>query len=916
MRTIYLGLALLASSPLVGDVQAQVFSGPFVLHDGMTFYLHNSREQDFELTVTWRDPYRNGSVLPTLVRVLDPHENVICRHEFLRDREQHPIPWEEFHCPIKSGQKGVYQVIVHGWGNTRWGQVEVKIETRPELEFGVLGHVQWLTGVGDQFADTHVYLPPGLDKLPVAASEKFDSLTLQDESGATRLSLNAENPAGEVPLPTAGEHIWRLAARGPRYRLDFRGLPIILCPSRATAQAIHASVDIMPDGSICFHKHQAAAWRLLQQYRRRPASDYAVELKPLAAYKAAFLKEPARNQLLLSDWGVFGNLAPILADQCLDPASPWFGAIETWKRVDESRRSDNPLADYQRLGLEAFAPLNKSLAALYWLDADLNPYRHNPQLLNRIIVAALLDMMMLREGEYVYPINTYYGGNHGFAICHSHSGAFSLVYRDVPPDVQAVWHTAQQRLTDRFLYTTVGGCANQWTVLLEGLWRYYRGTGEDAYRRAVLRNLGWLLEGSMGGQRPAGYMTEALGPDATYNGISGHYLAGLYHDTRDPAILDAQRRAYRLFNHTIAPEPNGRWLGSSGYCHRTPGDWTSPQYGAGLGPMADDLPEAGVRMPDHPPWLGPAPPVDDDARAAAERQLMRWFEYLPADQFSRDRANASRASGAFDIAFANYVNAPSAWLPGVLPCQEPASFTRQFGDEFFCVKRPTYYAFLYGGVAYQMWQVGTRPKHADQQFPHNDGLCLFWSPRFGASILSRNWGAPCANTLIARLVDGETEWPYYWSTRAEFDVDQATARLRGVIHRTPLAYERCYRFLETEVECELTVTAAADCALEELSECLPYPLADIKPGMSVRLLDADGVETVAGPVRTLRFEHEAGDSHSIVLDAPRPTTLGQSRNTDYVGGVHEYGCALISLPAAWTKDQSFTLRYHLRPGRS
>ena len=75
-----------------------------------------------------------------------------------------------------------------------------------------------------------------------------------------------------------------MQATGEFYRLDFKGYPIILCPDPETARAIHASVDVMPDGTVCFHKHQVAAWKLLQQYKRRPASDFAVKVEPLATW--------------------------------------------------------------------------------------------------------------------------------------------------------------------------------------------------------------------------------------------------------------------------------------------------------------------------------------------------------------------------------------------------------------------------------------------------------------------------------------------------------------------------------------------------------------------------------------------------------------------------------------------------------
>lgn len=889
---------------------AAPFPGPFTLSDGITLYLVNPTGASFDLTVRHHNARRASEPRPALVRVFDPQDNLMVRYEFPDDVVA-PAPWEERVFPLESRGEGVYTVIVTGGG-------EVEVTTTPELEFGVYGHFQWLSGRDDQYADAYVYLPPGLDRLPIIADQHFESLVLSDEAGVERLHLEGDNRHGEVDLPAEGEHVWRLSARGAGdYRLDFKGYPIILCPSDEAARAIHASVDVMPDGTICYHQHQVAAWELLQEYRRRPAEDFEVDVVPLERYVDEFLREPARNQLLFGAYGVISNLTPVLAEQNLDPHSPWFGAIRVWKDAEGRPRADNPLADYHRLDLEAFAALNKILAALYWMDEPFNPYHRNPQLLNRIIVGALLDQMMLKEDERVIADNTYYFGIHAFSLCHSHSGAFSLVYRDVPAEVQRVWLAGQQRVTDRYLYGEVGGCTNQWAVLLDGLWRYCQGVPDDELRReAVLRNMRWLMSGVIGdhGQRAAGYMTEADGPDATYNGITGHYMAYIYNTSGDSEIRESLRRCYDLFNHTIAPEPEGAWLGSSGYCHRTPGDWTSPQYGAGLGPMARHLSEAGVRMPTHVPWAYANPVYDEASRAAAEERLRGMMRYFDEDHFDREAANTSRASGAFDIHFANWQTYSNEWLPAVLPCNEQESFTRNFGDEFFAVKRPTYYAFLYGGVAYGLWQAPRRPQEYTDQYPHNDGLCMFWSPEFGVSLLSQNWGASRANTLLADLGDGRIEWPWYWDTKREFYTNNATVTLSGKIHETPLSYERTYLFLDDRLECELTVTAEEAFTLERLSECLPYPLPEVKPGgLQVHLLDAQG-KTLPNDseAQALHFTNESGYGHLVVLAEPRTLSLGVEHTVDHYGNEREWGRALIALPTQWEAGQSLSLVYSLQ----
>lgn len=903
------GILLLFSTTAWG----KPFDGPFCLNDGLTFYLVNPSTQSFTLTVKINQPWRKSRPTPTLLRVFDPQENLVLRHEWPGEPTEKPEP-EELRIPVPTAAPGIYQVVVNGGYSVSWSRSTVELSTDPELEFGVFGHLQWLTGVGEQFADTYIYLPPGLRKLPITAADQLERLSIFDDTGLAMLELGKTRMSGEVELPASGEHIWRLQAAGPFYRLDFKGYPIIVCPSDSAARAIHASVDVMPDGSLCFHKHQVAAWQLLQQYKQRPASDYAVTVEPLEKLEAALMKEPGRNTLLFGYYGVMANLPPVLATQNLDKASPWFGAIWTWRDEEGKEKSGNPLADYDRAGLEAFAGLNGTLAAMYWMKADFNPYYHNPKLLNRIAASALLDQMVMREGEFCNASNTGYWGIQAFTLEHSHSAAFSLVFKEVPREAQRVWRAGQQRLTDRSLYGTVGGCTNQWTILLDGLWRYYQGTGDKAYEQAVMRNMHWLINCMFQGQRPAGYMTEANGPDATYNGISGHTMSVIYHDSQDPLILESLRRCFDLFNHTIAPEPDGKWLGSSGYCHRTPGDWVSPQYGAGIGPMSDNLPEAGLRYPGHGTWAYYEPITDEAGRVKAEEDLRKILKYAPENSFELEKANAGRARGAFDINFANWRIYENKYLPGKLPCTATEAFTRNFGDEFFCVKRPAYYAFLYGGVPYQEWQMNSRPKDYVEQYPHNDGLCMFWSPEFGSSLLTKNWGASRANTLLVKVGKDAVLWPWYMDTKSSFDATAGTAELTGKIRETPLSYRRAYRFLDDGIECALTVTSADAFQAQSVWECLPYPLDDIKPGMQVRLLDAQGQVVESGKAATaIRFSNPAGRGHTITFAQPVVVELGQDETEDHYGGKRVYGRALVNMPAQWTAGQEYVLRYRLMP---
>jgi len=72
---------------------------------------------------------------------------------------------------------------------------------------------------------------------------------------------------------------------------------------------------------------------------------------------------------------------------------------------------------------------------------------------------------------------------------------------------------------------------------------------------------------------------ESGGPDATYIGITHWHEAVYYRHSKDPVILESLRRSYRFFNHTVAPEPDGKMLGGFNFGHRTGNGFYAEQWG-------------------------------------------------------------------------------------------------------------------------------------------------------------------------------------------------------------------------------------------------------------------------------------------------------------------------------------------------
>lgn len=882
--------------------------GPFDISDGMTFYVVNSEGVDFSANIRCQSQLRRQFPRPLQIRVFDPEERLITRHEFpgevISDGD---VPWDEVELQIHANDSGIYQIIVNGF------QGQVDINTEPNLPFGVFGHLQWLCGSGDQFANTYVYLPPGLPAWKLKCSGEMQEISIKDEQGNDVLKISGKDPAGEAELPQEGEHIWQFSARGVnKFRLDFGVLPIILCPDPATASAIKASVDVLPDGTICFHKFQSRIQQILNKYRQMPSSAYEIPVPELEDFRGEWLKEPVRNQLLFGHYGVYANLPVILNEQNLDPESSWFGAIRVWHDANGDIRQGNPFDNYERLGLGSVAQLVKVLAAVYSLDQPFNPLYKNPALLNRIIIGSLQDLMILKEGEYAYPENIYYYGHHAFNLLQEQTGAFPLVIQDCPEDVRQEWIAGLRRLVDRMSISHVG-TINQWTFMMSGITNFYNGTCEELYAQLLKRQLRWMIDRDLWnvGQREAGYMTESGGPDATYNGITGHNLAWVYHEVSGDKLLESLKKCYSLFNHTIVPEPDGSWLGSSSFCHRTPADWTGPQYGAGLSMMADDLPEAGLRA--GRAWVFPKPVTDEADRQEAEEMLLRMLRYFPDDHFDRESPNAMRASGAFDIHFGSYKYFASKPLPDKLPVEAEEHFSRNLGDEFFCIRRPDYYSFIYAGSPMGEWQRPREPKDPNRQYPRNSGgLCIFWSQDFGVSILSKNWSTYSAHTLITESLDGSINWEDYWSVENDFDSEANSLIVTGKMRNLPLTFSKQYEFLDDMVAARYILETEDALELKSLSECFPYPLDKSDP-IQISLLDAEGAEITEGMAQAVLFYNSSAEAHLLVFDTPRRCNTGLNISVDHYGKEHNYGRLISELPRNWQAEIENTFRWCLLP---
>ncbi len=897
---------VVSTSPTIPVVKAPAAASSTVhleLRQAVTIYLNNEAGADFVIRMQWRDESQGDADRPRLIRVFDPAENLILRRDEAGEKTKGRIPDYKIDLPITGRGAGVYQVIVTGFGGS------LDFSTTPGLGWGVMGYPR-LAGRGEEFKSTYFFVPGGGVDLPVRCEVKGEGCKVIDERGATRLEVKGANAGGTVGIRSEAGKIWKMAMGGAAdFRLDFGGVPIILCSDEKTAKAVHGGVDVLEDGTICFHKFQVKAQELLKKFRQMPREVFAVQVPVLERYKEQWLANAGRNDLLLGGSGVYAALPVILKEQNLDQASPWFGTFG--KPAVGSGAKEGPSNSLNRLGLTRVAEHVAILAAVYSIDQPFNPLHHDAGLQSRIIIAALQELMLLREHEMPMDLvpDGYFGGERAFAFA-SFLRSYPLAVKDCPAVVKEVWTEGLRRYVDHESISQVASAVNQWTFLMLGVQHFLDGSGDETYRAVNQRNLRWLYTRNQWdmGQMQAGYFCES-GPDATYNGITLHNLAWLYKQTKDATLLEAIERCVDLFNHTIAPQADGTLLGVSSFCTRTPGNWTQPQYGGGVAMLADVLPEA-TPLADRVWPTERTLKQDLVSRRSVEQAVGVRLNYLD-DAVLKNADSVQSIGFGPEIQFAIWEHFGAVPRKGELPMVAERDFTRNFGDEFFCVRRPSYYTFIYAGKPDPEWRKTERPTDARKQHARNGGgLCMFWSPLFGSSVMAQNWSAYAAQTIIAERDSvgggcaggGGADWEDYWSVSNTFDAERGEATVKGTLRDQPIDFERKYRFLRDRVVCEVTVGAAKACEYKAMWECFPFP-SDPKVGLKVSLVDEEGRPVTNRPASAIVFRNGSIEAHVIVFAKPRRCEVGADRSVDHYEKTHEYGRVLAELPGRWTAGQ-------------
>jgi len=882
--------------------------GPFAVDPAVSLYIVAPPLREGRIAVNL--DANSGKGARTMVRVFDPQERLLARQYFEAGRNNPVEGGGQRHWQVPITESGVYQVRVTSGGGGL-SAPEFSVEVPGGAGYGVSFqnglHRPW----PGQPSVMYLYVPPKAEELLITGGP----LRIFDETGASLYSSD-ENKAGfenATRIPVARpEVVWRVEFPDLKnWQLKAAGFPFILCPTQETARILRASVEVLPDGTVVAHQFQRRIAGLLPGLLAREKIGSTQELVQLANHfgddPEAWLAEPLRNELLLGRF--FPSVTWALQNQNLDPGSHWSGSIGAfWQRQEKAappaNRWDRHGSFRESRGTSS-QPRGASriLTDVALLKTSFNPWYGRKELFYRAAASALRDLMTLGEDE-VWPLDQtslYAGGGRAFDAAGKIYSVYGAAAPHMPEEVRQVWTDGLRHLTDRAFPDPLVSCRNQSAHYLPAYQWFADGSGDPFDRRQAQSYARRFIDG----QSRAGYGMEAYGPDGSYNGLTHYFMACYYRLSGDPAMRDALQKSYRFFNHTVAPEPDGRLLGGFSFNHRIGSPFSHEQGGGALGLVDASIPEVGFR----------APRRDDAAREAAIRRIkgsLHHFPHAPVPGWNR---------------LPRYLYWEEPDRNTTWPALERDSFERNFAGELLAVKRPAYYAVLYTGTPSKPFSFGKReaalrkplPEDAENQgglVPYNTGkivpfvgggAALFWTPEYGAALLAANWSPLTHHGLVGVSVKGERYWEAY--ARTATDLNHLPERLivRGVLENHPLSYERTYWFHDNALETELIVTATGDLHLQSLKEIVPLAAGPAKAeGSEVAFLGPASKPTGA----SLRDTH--GNGADLVLETP--AEIGFVRE-----GLRSERLKLqisrleISLPDRMKKGEMFRLKYRLVP---
>jgi len=884
------------------------------LRPAVSFYINNPRGKAFSVRLSRRDLnfYCHGP-RELSVKIMDPDEKELFWYEFPDDgitvaadqaaragwdhelwsraalwdaggdslvsfsalsgpKRVRALPASEKVFAIPKGKRGVYQVICCGCYDHWLG-----LEVSGGLKYGVLGHPDLLYGTGDQFATSYLYVPRNTEKVEFWLVEpdrpRRRRLTIRDKGDKLLGQLTALGGKNELTVPvTKGDTVWKIEiSEGGDYLLNIRYVPAILCPDPKTARAIQGYTFTLRDGKVVYSQLQRRAYEYLK--RTIQPSDLQRPLPQFDAEK--FVGSVPLYQVEL----LFGH--------SYMPAQGLYDVLNSLNILVKKLGPRPTMKDLTDQFATNF--ILDNLALFYSEFPQGNFCYHNPDILRAAIFGYLCVLFEYGPADvYRHEFHAYTGlHSQGFYLLWKAAQGVWMLKDHLPDEARELLTEGVRRSADRL--ATVSdielALTNMYSSIPSGLYFAYLATGDERYRKTSLRHAHRIVDATYGryyGQAPAGYYREHFALDAGYNSMTTYQLGMLYHLSKDEKILESLRRDWRFIVHQVLREPDGTRVGPSDFASRTPSAFVDHQWGLPVKWLQHLVPEAGA-------FAGTPAKAGGESR---RERLIRTVSNYNRWQESRRLNHVARSwVGAYATHMWRVVGQKP--LPGVLPIDETAPFNRNFGDEFFCIKRANYYAVINAGQPVPFWM---NPLFGGYLGFTGGAISTFWTPEYGASVLGRMpnaYGVPfddwdtrwLANTIVGIREDGKVFTTGASVPTTRFDSRSGNLEVSGECRGAPILYKRTFDFAADRVRVSVSLRNSGRVRhvwmgmgrhqgekIREFHELFPY----MEKG-TVQFLDRESAlinptDSKAPKVQAIQFLGDSGGVY-LVFDRPFDVTL-------------------------------------------
>jgi hypothetical protein len=858
---------------------------------------------DFSFHIDMLRSYHNESIPfdEMLVRVFDPDEKLIHRQRlaFPLKREGKPADLStELKYNVSGGGKGFYTIAVTA-GLSSYGTFSFK--TSPALEYGILTSKNVIAPPQGGYSNAWIYVPQGAKSLELEPV-KCD-FEIKDSSGKILL----EDTEGTIEISETGT-VWGLSAEPKTWPDGFIktiGFPVIVCPNKDFAVRLKGSTVKLGGGQIVSHNYQEKLDSLLRQ--KFSLEDFELEFIPeghFEQWQDYILSKPYKYSPLFTDkTAVFAMINAAMESQITDPESPYYGGIagiyDYYKPVYRYGSEDtSPFkvpdatneAEFSKVA--GFSPKYAAAvpAVVYSLDEPFNPLYKNRALLNRAIIAACRDLMLMDEGELtdgrgLWDYYSIFADN----VRTRFIDPYVILSKDVKelyPDIHELWTEGIQRYIDRTLYMSVSSSAHDCGQLLYSIAGFYKASGAEFYLDFLKDYIPEMFRLS---RKDKNYYPILYGPAPRYESIASALLAYTYKDTGIEIIRDEIEKSFSIFNYTTGIEKNGMFTGSSEFGHSWPCPWHAAPNQGGAAVIASDVPAAAAYFSGR-----------DNSRKLLENSLKDRLKSLPYTKELISNLQDASVAGFFSPEYNGtryYSGFPSETAK--LPCEKETPVKTIIDDEFAVIRNKDYYACFYvGRPGLHAARTNAAPKSGVGPRT-SGGISLLWLRGVRTLIASQGMDSYTHHGVIVEKEKDKTVcYGDYNSFEYEFLPEQNRLVTKGFISETPIEYKHDYVFREKSIEVTTTVKSSSARTYDDIYIQLPLFLTEKEVSV-----EPEGIDT-----KVIVSDAE-GESALIKIYGIKNASLQYQYKRPLAGTLYDIKQLKIPLSSTWKPGSEQTVRY-------